>query len=483
MSMIPKWLMAAVAGGIGLQAMGCSAKGDGHTSIAPPNAGGSGAAPSTVPPGPGGSTSGPPAGEGVATVGGSGAVPAGEQPPSTPPPKTPPVEPGGFVDLSPPPGEPFDPALGTPLAPPPPPGWTWYSVPGTNCRDGSEAGLFIRFAGSNRLLIYFEGGGACTTAGFCNFNPANVNQVLSGTGETVLGSAAGAVAGRQQPGAYQNGQVTGIFSADNRDNPFHDWNMVYIPYCTGDVHFGTRRAATVPGVAAPQMFVGYRNAQTFIGRLVPTFEAGLERVIVTGSSAGSFGAALNFSMISDAFGVQADAILDSGMPFDDEFWPTCLQKTWRDLFGLDEALPPDCEQCFKADGGGLLGMSDFLMTKHPAARLAYVSSIRDEVIRLFFTPGLDNCATVTTADPIGITLGQLTGTQLFPAATYESGLLGVRAKHASLGRSASYFMAGPNETLHQHTWRPRFFQVAAGSQSLAAFVTAFLEGRMEQVGP
>src|SRR6185295_17154796 len=253
--------------------------------------------------------------------------------------------------------------------------------------------------------------------------------------------AAGAVAGRQQPGAYQNGEVTGIFSADRSENPFRDWNMAYIPYCTGDVHFGTRQAASVPGVATAQRFVGHLNTQTFVSRLVPTFEAGLERVVVAGSSAGSFGAALNFSMISDAFAVQTDAILDSGMPFDDEFWPTCLQKSWRDLFGLDAALPPDCAQCFDDDGGGLLGMTDFLIAKHPTAHLALVSSIHDEVIRLFFTPGLDNCATITSADPIGITLGQLAGGQLFPAATYESGLLGVRAKYAGQGRLASYFMA------------------------------------------
>jgi hypothetical protein len=390
---------------------------------------------------------------------------------------------GGYVDLSPPRGEPFDRAGGTPLTPPPPAGWTWYSVPGTSCRDGSEAGLFIRFSESNRLLVFFEGGGACTTAGFCNFNPQSVNHVLTGTGETVLGSALGAAPGRQQPGAYQNGEVTGIFSADRAENPFVDWNMVYIPYCTGDVHFGTREAASVPGVAQPQKFVGSLNTRVFVSKLVPTFEAGLERVVVAGSSAGSFGAALNFSMISDAFGVQTDAILDSGVPFEDEFWPTCLQKSWRELFGLDAALPPDCAECFRADGGGLLGLSDFLIAKHPTSRIALISSLHDEVIRLFFTPGLDNCATVTNADPIGITVGQIAGGQLFPTATYESGLLALRAKYLSVGRMASYFLAQSNTTLHQHTWRPRFFDPAAGSTTLAEFVTGFLEGRIEQVGP
>ncbi len=447
---------------------------------AAPNRGNDRPQPGAAPAGAGGPSEGPepgpleqPGSGGTDGSGGSSLEPGAE----------PPISSGGFLDLSPPRGEPFDPAQGTPLDPPPPPGWTWYSVPGTSCRDGSEAGLFIRFSDSNRLLIFFEGGGACTTAGFCSFNPANVNQVLLGTGETVLGTALGAQSGRQQPGAYQNGEVTGILSAERSENPMRDWNMVYIPYCTGDVHFGTRTAGRVAGLAAPQMFVGALNTRTFVGRLVPTFEEGLERVVVAGSSAGSFGAALNLSMISDAFSVQTDALLDSGVPFQDEFWPTCLQQTWRELFGLNEALPPDCEQCFNDDGGGLIGLSDFLTEKHPTTKIALLSSIHDEVIRLFFTPGLDECATVTTADPVGITLGQLTGAQLFPPERYEAGLLGVRAEYADSGLMATYFLAGPNEVLHQHAFRPRFFQVAAGSLTPAQFVGNFLEGQMDQVGP
>jgi hypothetical protein len=398
---------------------------------------------------------------------------------------SPPTTAEGFINLAPPRGEPFLPEQGTSLSPPPPPGWTYHSVPGARCRDGSEAGLFIRFTQSKRLLIYFEGGGACTTAGFCNFNPRSVNHVLSGTGETVLGSILGAVPGRQQPGVYQNGEVTGIFATDRSENPFRDWNAVYIPYCTGDVHFGTREDAAVPGVAQPQQFVGYFNTQTFVGRLVPTFETGLERVVVTGSSAGSFGAALHFSMISDAFaGVQTDAILDSGMAFEDDDWPPCLQRSWRELFGLDAGLPIDCRECFSADGGGLLGLSDFILAKHPRSHIALVSSMHDEVIRLFFTPGLDACASVKTADPVLITLGQLFGFGLFPAETYEAGLLGVRARYAGTGSFASYFLSQRNDiTLHQHTWRPRFFELSPGSISIAEFASDFLDGKMEQVGP
>ncbi len=498
-------LTRAARGGFAIIFMfGCSAGGGGDTSRPAPPGGSVDGSPSggVLPPRAGGSGSGsgsgasalPPAssaaGGGLAAAGGSGSVVTEpglgnvQLDPNELPPRALALRADGYLDLAPARGEAFDRTQGTILNPPAPAGYTWYPVPGTSCRDGSEAGLFLRFTDSKRLLIFFEGGGACTSTGFCNFNPKNVNQVLAGTGETVLGSALGAVAGRQQPGVYQNNELSGVFSADRIENPFHDWNIAYIPYCTGDVHAGSRRAASVPGVAEAQKFVGFLNTQTFVGRLVPTFAAGLERVVVTGASAGSFGAALNFSMISDAFaGVQTDAILDSGVPFEDQFWPTCLQKSWRELFGLNYGLPPDCEQCFHEDGGGLIGLSDFLIAKHPTAHIALISSMQDEVIRLFFTPGENNCATLATADPVGITLGQLAGAQIFPAATYEAGLLGVRSKYQATGRMASFFLAQANVTLHQHTMRPRFFDAALGTVSMAAFVNNFLNGRMEQVGP
>ncbi|MBL1135963.1 MAG: hypothetical protein HND46_11645 [Chloroflexi bacterium] len=34
----------------------------------------------------------------------------------------------------------------------------------------------------------------------------------------------------------------GIFDLENPENPFADYNMVFVPYCTGDVHIGNREA-------------------------------------------------------------------------------------------------------------------------------------------------------------------------------------------------------------------------------------------------
>jgi hypothetical protein len=342
----------------------------------------------------------------------------------------------------------------------------------------------VRSTESDKLLIYFEGGGACTTNGFCNFNPPNVDSVLTGDGQTVLGTALAVGPGRQQPGVYNGGILDGIFAEGNTANPYNGWNMVYIPYCTGDVHFGSNDAAMVPGLPMPQKMVGYKNTREFMSRLVPTFKDRLTGIVVTGASAGSFGAALNYSMVSDSFSpVRVDAVLDSGAPFEDQYWPPCLQKSWRELWKLNDSMPPDCDTCFNADGGGMIGLADFLIKKHPVGNIAAISSVHDEVIRLFFTPGEDNCALVTTADPFEITTSQILGAQIYPADKYQMALMGVRTKYESTGRLSTYLFGGELDIMHQHTFRARFYEPVVGGKSMAQFITDFLAGTMAQVGP
>ena len=391
---------------------------------------------------------------------------------------------GEFINLAPPMGAALTEAESSMPATPPPAGWKWYAIENTFCRDGSGNGIYVRDTGADKLLIYFEGGGACTTAGFCHFNPHNVDSVLTGDGETVLGTALAVGEGRQMPGAYTFGALEGIFAENNTQNPFNGWNMVYIPYCTGDVHFGTNEAGTVPNVPEKQKFVGYLNTKNFVSRIVPTFKDRVSRVVVTGASAGSFGAALNFSMISDSFNpVRVDAILDSGAPFEDAQWPACLQKSWREIWGLNDSLPPDCTECFNADGGGMIGLADFLMRKHAVGNVAAISGVHDEVIRLFFTPGENNCEIIATADPFEITAGQILGVELYPADKYQTALINLREKYVSTGRLASYLFGGEISSLHQHTFRARFYEPVTGGKTIAQFVTEFLDGTMTQVGP
>jgi hypothetical protein len=376
--------------------------------------------------------------------------------------------------------------VGKTLNPAAPTGWVWYEIANTTCRDGSPAGFFVHTgtAGTG-LLWYLEGGGACINSDFCtNFNPADVNHVLSGDGQTVAGSVFGVTNLRQQPGVFENGTMHGIFDLSNTANPFKDWSMIYTPYCTGDAWFGSQKNGTAPGLAAKQQFTGYLNMREFVSHVVPTFKDKVTHVILTGASAGGFGAALNFSMVQDAFGcIPVDVIDDSGPPFSDTYMPACMQQKWRTIWGLNASLPPDCTNCFASNGGGLIHLADFLLKKHPNAKVALISSMQDEVIRLFYSPGLANCANFDTVTAGGIVLGQGNPQVYMVAADYTSGLTELRSLYDTTGRFASYYLGGSNITFHQHIWRQRFYDASAGTETIAAFTGHFLGGTMDRIGP
>src|SRR5690606_15411754 len=138
---------------------------------------------------------------------------------------------------------------------------------------------------------------------------------------------------------------------DSAANPVGDWTHIFVPYCTGDVHAGDRPdQMSDVGV---QQFVGYRNVAAYLERIVPTF-AGVGHVLVTGESAGGFGAALNYDRGADAFPGAAVTLLDgSGPPLGFDVVPLCLQQRWSELWGFDDTIPAGCEDCFPSQGGGI----------------------------------------------------------------------------------------------------------------------------------
>src|SRR5262249_52194013 len=156
-----------------------------------------------------------------------------------------------------------------------------------------------------------------------------------------------------------------------------------------------------------------------------------------------FGAALNYSMVQDAFGdVLVTAVDDSGPPFDDKYMPVCMQKRWREAWGFENSMPPDCKECQQMDGGGLVHLADFLMKKHPNGTIAMISSMQDEVIRLFYSVGLVDCMNYETANPVAIVLAQTDANTYFQGQPYSDGLTDLRTKYVGTKRFASYYFAG-----------------------------------------
>jgi hypothetical protein len=388
----------------------------------------------------------------------------------------------GRINLAIAPGEPLDrtksdahPSAGYM----PPTGWNWYNVEGAKCRDGSPMGIFAHFGEDpEKLFIYFEGGGACANPGFCTLNPDNVSEQFLSGGESAVAS----LVILPQPQA-PNG--TGVFDLANADNPFKGWSQVFIPYCTGDVYSGTRTGVMIEGVAEPQNFYGAANTKKIIARLAATFKKDLKRFVAGGSSAGGFGAGINFGAIQDTFPeALGSALLDASPPFTNDFMPTCLQKRWRETWGIDDNYPADCgEQCRNAEGGNLFQIVDYWREKYPKCNVALISGIHDEIIRLFYSLGNDDCGAYG-GDPTGLFIGTLGDT--YPPDKFKMGLEQLRSKYVDSKQLSTYYMDGfPNSTAHQTLFRPRFYENAAGGDkpTIAEFIKQWVDGEMTQVGP
>ncbi|WP_422888168.1 pectin acetylesterase-family hydrolase [Nannocystis pusilla] len=335
---------------------------------------------------------------------------------------------------------------GEPLPSGPPGSWSWVPFPDSMCRDGSTTGIGVRYGAGDDLVIYFEGGGACFNSDTCA-----LNELWKNFGEFKFDAWALGI-----------GQG-GIFD-DDPQNPVRDWSFIYVPYCTGDVHAGDRENVGIDGVLGAQQFVGYRNVAAYLERVVPTFQdAG--HVLVTGSSAGGFGAALNYDRIAEAFPGSAVTLLDdSGPPMSDQYMPVCMQQLWRDLFNFDATLPADCADCFGEDGGGISNLATYLGEKWSDQRLALFSSERDGVIRTFFGYGLEDCSG-----------GSYTG------EAFEAGLYELRDEILGEGPVwGSYFVPG---TAHTILSSPNFYSTEVGGVPLTAWIEALLAGEASHVSP
>jgi hypothetical protein len=352
--------------------------------------------------------------------------------------------------------------------------WTYVEPQGALCRDGSsKAGYFYRTGGDSNVMIFLNGSGACTDAFFCSVTPKSVDESFAA--ESIVEASASILDGKPVM-ARQLPPNEGILKRDAR-NPVANWNMVFVPYCTGDVHAGSKPNATVPGVEGQQQFVGYTNLGLILKSIGPSFSEA-QKVLLAGTGAGGFGALLNMERTQDFFaaqGAKVSVITDSGIPFQDQFLAACLQKKWRDIWNLDAIMPPNCTGCRNANGGGLaLGLGTYLFKERFKDRMmgGMVSSAQDDIIRLFFSAGVNNCMTDPGVQALAMLFGSAGD---FTPATFRSGLSDTVNNVAGASRVGYYVIPGG---AHMHLWRPRFYSdngLGSGA-TMASWVADIIAG-------
>jgi hypothetical protein len=234
--------------------------------------------------------------------------------------------------------------------------WTWVDFPDSKCASGTPTGIAINpHAGATNVLFYFEGGGSCSTGDNC-WGPMPTANNVAGYDSTTFQNAVQ----RNYP----------ILNRGHAGNPFAALNMVYVPYCTGDLHSGTlEKDLMVNGAVKPTYFWGARDLDLFLARVVPTF-AGAKRVWIAGTSAGGYGTFLMFDHVARAFGTRVDILDDSG--------PALAPKnaTENVLLAYWGFVPPSgCSPCTShAD------VLAFDRKSQPMSRYGFLSFTQDPVI-------------------------------------------------------------------------------------------------------
>lgn len=185
------------------------------------------------------------------------------------------------------------------IAPAVSPGWTMIDPAASvayegrslqpTCSDGSDWVFFARRGTVNKLVVYYQGGGACW------------DYLTCGAARTFKQTTG--------PGDNPSGARTGFANLNDPRNPFRDWNAVFVPYCTGDVHWGdatvTHTFVTNTVTIQHKGFINGKVAEKWAREHF----VDPEQVFVTGTSAGAYGAILHSVYLQE--GVYPSAHFDT----------------------------------------------------------------------------------------------------------------------------------------------------------------------------
>jgi hypothetical protein len=242
----------------------------------------------------------------------------------------------------------------------------WRKVlPGgrTRCARGGLFAFWARLAASDRLLVYFEGGGGCWDYRTC---------------------APGSPLFKDRVSDDDNpaGRGAGILDLADRRNPFHDWSVLYVPSCTGDVYAGDA-SVTYRGAGGRSVTVQHRghvNAEAAL-RWVFGQVPRPAQVFVAGCSAGSIGSILHAPRVIERYPEARVAQLGDSLGYLFSR-PTDLRTLWGSQRTLPRWIPG--VRAIPPGGFTMPRFYDAVAANYPEARFSQVNFAHDAVQRAYY---------------------------------------------------------------------------------------------------
>lgn len=199
---------------------------------------------------------------------------------------------------------------------------------GALCSDGSRYHGLFRTGRENKLLIVLDGGGVCfdkVTAAYPS-GDAYVEGTLSFYDAYC----------KPSKNAYAR---LSIFHEKCKKSPFYGWNLLYVPYATGDFHAGSGEFTYLDTEGKERTFYAYGNINLhacidFMKQFCPD----PEQLVVLGCSAGGFGTALVSNDILESFPACPDCtcIVD-GAAFDLDL-KACAEELWHAPSSIEKLI-------------------------------------------------------------------------------------------------------------------------------------------------
>jgi len=207
---------------------------------------------------------------------------------------------------------------------------------------GEVARARVSRGSSDNVMLFMDGGGAVWPGG-------------------------GLYLGADNPLAYEILRRTD-------DNPVHDWNYVYVPYCDASLHLGDNIYEYPWGKGYHQ---GMRHTAAAVALMKELFPHA-PKVLVAGVSAGGFGTLYGWAIAKSQYlDAETFVLSDSGVGFwnpDDLAMWQAMQTAWN------LHMPPQCEKC---DGPIMTYLYETYMDLDPQVRVGLFSSYRDWVMSAF----------------------------------------------------------------------------------------------------
>ncbi len=230
---------------------------------------------------------------------------------------------------------------------------------GPMCLRGTEYVMSTRDTGSEDLVIFLQGGGACW-------------DTLCAASETAA------------PGIPKGG----ILDSDLPGNPIAGMNIAYLPYCDGGVHasdveYDIDGNGSIEADTSDQFHHGLQNMSAALDVTVQAFPAP-RRIVLMGVSGGGFGTIFALPLVRTLYpDVPIDIVNDSGVsvgrPNEPEFFRSLLAY-WNIS---DAFLPASCPDCIAEDGHGT-GVHTWGLERDENLRISLMSYKQDSTISTFF---------------------------------------------------------------------------------------------------